>query len=450
MKEIDKSSMLAITSEFSGVELGDERRAKRLRKIVGRVALRPAASLPETMTSSSELEGTYRFLNSDAFGLQDIIRGHVQATSERARAYDQVLVVHDWTQFGLSSKRKGMGPLASSDEVHGFLSNVSFCVGLGRQRDPLGIVGVQAWSRTDQGKKMRAATGKTEAEFWRRGVRNANEVLNGMTKAVHVMDRGADSYGLFHDLLTEDADFIIRASQNRIIESGKKLFELAQEAPVIAQREAPVIAQREASVSARKNRKALKQQKVFPARRQREARLELKAIPVTLKRTSYLDGRSDIQKSLELNLVYVREVDCPEGEPPVEWYLLTTMSIESAEDVENIVDAYRARWLIEELFKALKTGCQFLKLQLESYDAFLKALGIYLPVAWLLLRLRYLSGQDVDLPASHVLSPIQITLLGILAEKRLPNDLSLRDALLLIAARGGHIKNNGDPGWLVL
>ena len=131
MKEIDKSSMLAITSEFSGVELGDERRAKRLRKIVGRVALRPAASLPETMTSSSELEGTYRFLNSDAFGLQDIIRGHVQATSERARAYDQVLVVHDWTQFGLSSKRKGMGPLASSDEVHGFLSNVSFCVGLG-------------------------------------------------------------------------------------------------------------------------------------------------------------------------------------------------------------------------------------------------------------------------------------------------------------------------------
>ena len=263
-----------------------------------------------------------------------------------------------------------------------------------------------------------------------------------MTKAVHVMDRGADSYGLFHDLLTEDADFIIRASQNRIIESGKKLFELAQEAPVIAQREA--------SVSARKNRKALKQQKIFPARRQREARLELKAIPVTLKRTSYLDGRSDIQNSLGLNLVYVREVDCPEGEPPVEWYLLTTMSIESAEDVENIVDAYRARWLIEELFKALKTGCQFLKLQLESYDAFLKALGIYLPVAWLLLRLRYLSGQDVDLPASHVLSPIQITLLGILAEKRLPNDLSLRDALLLIAARGGHIKNNGDPGWLVL
>jgi hypothetical protein len=28
--------------------------------------------------------------------------------------------------------------------------------------------------------------------------------------------------------------------------------------------------------------------------------------------------------------------------------------------------------------------------------------------------------------------------------------LSLREALLAVAALGGHIKNNGEPGWIVL
>jgi len=27
---------------------------------------------------------------------------------------------------------------------------------------------------------------------------------------------------------------------------------------------------------------------------------------------------------------------------------------------------------------------------------------------------------------------------------------TIREAMLAIAAEGGHIKNNGDPGWLVL
>jgi IS4 transposase len=38
---------------------------------------------------------------------------------------------------------------------------------------------------------------------------------------------------------------------------------------------------------------------------------------------------------------------------------MTTEAVETAEQVAAVVDAYRARWLIEEFFKALKTGCGF-------------------------------------------------------------------------------------------
>jgi hypothetical protein len=33
---------------------------------------------------------------------------------------------------------------------------------------------------------------------------------------------------------------------------------------------------------------------------------------------------------------------------------------------------------------------------------------------------------------------------------KLPRAPTLRDALLAVAALGGHLKNNGEPGWLVL
>jgi len=56
------------------------------------------------------------------------------------------------------------------------------------------------------------------------------------------------------------------------------------------------------------------------------------------------------------------------------------------------VDCYRARWTIEEFFKALKAGCQFEWRQLESAHSLLNALAILVPVAWRLLLLRTSRG----------------------------------------------------------
>jgi hypothetical protein len=47
----------------------------------------------------------------------------------------------------------------------------------------------------------------------------------------------------------------------------------------------------------------------------------------------------------------------------------------------------------------------------------------------------------------------QLLLLAMLLEKRahpFPKRPTVRDVMLGIAKRGGHITNNGDPGWQVL
>jgi hypothetical protein len=61
--------------------------------------------------------------------------------------------------------------------------------------------------------------------------------------------------------------------------------------------------------------------------------------------------------------------NCPKGIEPICGYLVTNEPITTKKQVAAVVDAYRTRWVIEELFKALKTGCQFEKRQLESYAA---------------------------------------------------------------------------------
>jgi hypothetical protein len=146
----------------------------------------------------------------------------------------------------------------------------------------------------------------------------------------------------------------------------------------------------------------------------------------------------------------VFEPDPPDGIEPIGWLLFTSEPISTPKEIERVIDAYRARWLIEEFFKALKTGCAFEKLQLENRNALLNAFGIYLPVAWRLLRLRTLARLAEARPATDVLTLLQLKAIKALSTRPFPANPTLQEALLAIARIGGHIKNNGPPGWIVL
>jgi len=140
----------------------------------------------------------------------------------------------------------------------------------------------------------------------------------------------------------------------------------------------------------------------------------------------------------------------PRGEPAVEWFLLTDLPIDSDQQIAFIVDCYRGRWTIEEFFKALKTGCQYERRQLESAQSLLNALALLAPVAWRLLLLRHLARSKDPQREPAALTAKQLEVLRAVARKPLPARPTSRDAMLAVAALGGHIKSNGDPGWLVL
>ena len=167
-------------------------------------------------------------------------------------------------------------------------------------------------------------------------------------------------------------------------------------------------------------------------------------MPSTAK--AKLPGKS----SLSFNVVYVVERRPPAGEPPVEWFLLTDLPVANEEQIAFAVDCYRGRWMIEEYFKALKTGCQYEKRQLESAHSLLNAMAVLAPIAWPELQLRHLARDAPERAASTALSSVQLEVLHAVAKRPLPSSPTVKEAMLAIARLGGHLPRNGDPGWLGL
>jgi hypothetical protein len=439
--------MPSIAAEFASANLGDKRRNKRLEHMAEALAEDPSRSLPEAMVDGAGLEGAYRFLNNAAIEPAAILAPHFKATAERAAREASVLVAHDTTEFnfGGTGKRRGLGRLRGEGS-QGFFAHVSLCLSSAESHEPLGALALHTWVRGNERKGKRSSgqhrkDGSNEALRWRKSVEEAEERLPAGVRAVHIMDREGDSYVLFSDLTNRGFQFVIRAAHDRVLgDTADSLFDIAGEAPFVLQREV--------ALSDRRAPSTPRARRLHPARRSRSASLSIHATTTMLRRSSYAPQTAPA--NLSINIVYVRELRPPTGEAPVEWLLLTSMPIDTSEQVAHIVDMYRKRWMIEEFFKALKSGCTFEEHQLESYDALLRALAMCLPLAWQLLVLRHLTRQRPDAPASQVLNEVQIEIVKGFARRPPSNTLTVHEAFLLIAGRGGHIKNNGEPGWLVL
>ena len=124
--------------------------------------------------------------------------------------------------------------------------------------------------------------------------------------------------------------------------------------------------EREVTLSRRQVGHGLKN--TYQNRDGRRVRLAMGATRVVIRKP-HVDP-STVQP-IAVNVVHVVEVDPPPGEDVLEWLLLTTEPIDTDDKIAFIIDSYRARWVVEEYFKALKTGCAYEARQLESYDALL-------------------------------------------------------------------------------
>jgi hypothetical protein len=428
-----------IEREFEGAELGDERRRRRLVRLARALDEKPESSYPDATVTDAGLEGAYRLLGNEAVSADAILAGHYEQTRERAATQDWVVAVHDTTIFEFSGEkdREGLGPLRGKGQ--GFLGHFALAVAPGELRRPLGVVALQAVVREHRRGKPRVPAG--ELKRWQLGVELAEERLQHRA-VIHVMDREADSYDLWSSLVQSRRRFVIRSRWNRQLADAGEL-RLSD-----ALAKMTTVVERMVELSPRKQQKIVFNRKRRPARSGRLARLALSATRVVLRRATTADSASP--PTLELNVVHVREVETHGENQPVEWTLATTEPIATVADIERVVDVYRARWMIEEYFKAIKTGCAYEKRQLESMHTLLNGLAVFVPIAWRLLLLRTLSRDASSEPATNALTDTQLAVLRATVKPPLPPNATVHDAMLAVARLGGHIKNNGPPGWAVL
>ena len=374
--------------------------------------------------------------------MDGILRGHFEQTAARASLLPEVLAVHDTTIFKFDGQREGLGPAHGG---RGFYTHFTLLVAPDEARTPLGAIAVQKWTRAEAAekttKKKQQKSGQSfEAARWKKGVELAEERVNSRCSLVHVMDREGDSYDLWSHLMAENQRFVIRNSRNRLLEDGSSLIDAVARAEVVVEREV--------TLSRRAEQKIPDKRKQAQSRAGRLARLALGGKTVTVSRPAQC--LESLPETLTINVVHVLEIGTNGEQDPVEWMLATTEPIGTAAEIERIVDIYRARWTIEEYFKVLKTSCDYEQRQLGSEHTLTNALGLFVPIAWQLLLLRALSRSDETIPAERALTPIQLEVLVAQSNGKLPRTPTVRQALLAIAALGGHIKNNGEPGWLVL
>ena len=433
----------ALSAEFSEAELGDERLNRRLGLLADRLAERPGESFPKAL-DDAELEAAYRFFGNGNVSPESILAPHFRQTGRRSSEREHVLVLHDTTQFEFpgAAKRAGLGRLIKPS-AQGFFGHFSLAVTADADRIPLGLLALETVFRLDKSigqKNWDRSKCRGERQRWLNCVDDAEAMLGAETKAIHVMDREGDSYAVLAGLSERERLFVIRSFQDRVLESHQaNLRATARGARSSFRREVPL--------SPRPKIKGPKGQR-HPARRFRVAKLTFAAVGVELPRTS--DAPAAEGQSISVNVIHVFEAKPPKGEPAVEWFLLTNLPVGTPAEIAFAVDCYRGRWTIEEFFKALKTGCQYESRQLESADSLLNALAILAPVAWRLLLLRHLARMKDQAPATAALTPKQFEVLRAVAKKPIPARATARDAMLAVAALGGHLKSNGDPGWLVL
>jgi hypothetical protein len=442
-----------IAKELGSADFGDERLGRRLGNIAEAIAPAPEKSFPKVASSESELEAIYRFVNNDKVTPEKIFGPHVAATVGRVGETGLVRVLHDSTalSFGGATRREGLGRLCANDQ--GFIAHTALAITGDGQRVPLGILGLRTLVRTRPRKKRTAherhlGTNK-ESERW---LDLALEVHGKLAAApaVHVMDSEADAYALLSAMKQHGMRFVVRVRYDRvIIDEGEK------SKVSIALASADDSLTREVPLSRRQGKRPPYTRKHHPPRNGRIAQLRFRAVSVQFKRPEFADGVSRASKGLPpelaVNLVQVYEPEPPPGEEAVEWTLVTTEPIATKEQVATVVDTYRDRWVIEELFKALKTGCAIEKRQLETGRALQNALAIYLPMATRLLLLRTVGRAWGAVPATHVLTETEVLVLRAISKRvALPARPTTEQAMLAIAGLGGHLKRNGLPGWQTL
>ena len=264
-----------------------------------------------------------RFLRNPKVGVAEIIARAGAATASRV-AGRHIVAIQDTTSLRDDGGGRSIQahPTIAVDGESGAL---------------LGLVHAEMLIREGglKGRRKTRALEDKQSRRWLDGAEAAAGLRAAGARGVTVVaDRESDIYAAFARK-PAGVELVIRAAQNRAVEGGDRLFARLAGAPEAGRMTVDLPA--------------------APGRRARQAMLSVRHCAVSLKRPERRAGSRELPASVAVNAIELREIDPPDGAKPAHWRLLTSHRVANFAQARWIAGLYRRRWLIEELFRALKT-----------------------------------------------------------------------------------------------
>ena len=439
---------------FGNTKLGDARRTQRLVQVANLMQRRPGGSLPQKIRSPKDLRAFYRLMNSDGVTHEVILQAHRKVVLANIEQMDSpVLVLHDATELNYTNHHslEDLGQIGNGHH-RGYIAQNSLAVDP-NTREVIGLLGQVLHHRVRVPKKEGTAKKREresrESRLWLTGT----EPLPKSWQLIDVCDQGADTFEFLEHESNSGRRFVIRAAHNRGIwighdeaatcESGR-LRDFARELPEAGTWTLRVTSKVETKTSKKKGKKK------GTKRKARDANMAVAFAPVQIKAPHQKRGNHG-NEPLPMWVIRVWEIDPPEGEERLEWFLLTNEPVETFEDAYRVVGWYECRWIVEEYHKGMKTGCNIESPQFTTEAGLKPAIALLSIVTLTLLKMRDASRR-VDAKtrkATEFISADYVTVLSGWRHGKEKLDWSVYDFMYALARLGGHQNRKSDhpPGW---
>lgn len=314
----------------------------------------------------------HRLIKNKKFTAEKMIQEAVANSQSIISDKDHILCIQDSSELKFDVDRKrvreGLGPLTNSF-CKGFFVHPGLLVDANNYAI-LGISDVQYWTREEEiiakdknGKSIKDNSYKKisieekESYRWIKLSENTKSRFAHTKKITIIADRESDIYEEWDRIPDSKVHLLTRASRDRNLDGNLSLYDkLEKTKPSFCYK--------------------INLSEITNKREKRIAQVEVSYSSVEILKPKNCKDKT-AKKSVVLNAILVKEVT--DGVPEKErilWRLLTTHTIDNVEKVSQIINWYSKRWLIEQLFRTLKTqGINIESSQLESGES-LKKLSI--------------------------------------------------------------------------
>jgi hypothetical protein len=401
----------------------------------------PNASILQATGNRHQAKAAYRMLSNSRFEIDEVKKTYAESTAARLAGHDTVLLIQDTTTNNLNTHTKTEG-LGYCDEFNrGAL--VHTCMAASTVGVPLGILSQKTYTRPQQKdtsatksvKKKRPIEEK-ESFRWIETINDANALIPAGVNAINICDREGDFYEFYAAAVASGYKVIVRLIHNRIIQDHQKTLDYIKTVPNCGSIDA---------VIPRDTRKCKKS---------RKATLDISYSSITFKKPA-LRSEAHLPSEITATIVHVIEKEPPEGVEAIEWFLLTTESVNSFEDAVKIVQYYVQRWKIERFHYVLKEGCEVEKVQARDFMRQSSWIFLYSMIAIYIMNLTYIARIAPDTSCSAMFDEDEWKILYCAANKtkQAPEKpYTIKEAVRYLAKLGGFAgsPSDGDPGAKVI